>query len=60
VVEFYEINMELITYLNCLKTNVKPGFYNDAIISKANKLMEQHLKFQVPDFKGLQSFQILN
>ena len=59
-VEFYEINMELITYLNCLKTNDKADFYGDAIILKAIKFMEQHLKFQVPNFKGLQSFQIIS
>jgi DNA repair protein RecO (recombination protein O) len=59
-VEFYEINLELITYLNCLKNNAKADFYQEKIIFQANKLLENHLKYHVSDFKGIQSFQILS
>jgi DNA repair protein RecO (recombination protein O) len=58
-VEFYEINMELITYLNCLKTNENADFLDEKVILKTNQLMERHLMYHVPVFKGVQSFQII-
>ena len=57
-VEFFSINPELFSYLNCLKNNKKIKLTNMAVAEKAIIFMERYLKFHIPDFKGIQSFQI--
>ncbi|NNG26758.1 MAG: DNA repair protein RecO [Ignavibacteriaceae bacterium] len=58
-VDFYEIYLELFQYLSCLKTNIPADNYSDKTIDDANSLLERHLKYHVPDFKGIQSLQIV-
>jgi DNA repair protein RecO (recombination protein O) len=58
-VDFYEINLELFQYLSCLKANISADNYIDKTIDDANSLLERHLKYHVPDFKGIQSLQIV-
>ena len=57
-VEFFSINQELFSYLNCLKNNNTIQLGNMAIAERAILFMERYLKFHIPDFKGIQSFQI--
>lgn len=57
-VEFFSINPELFSFLNCLKDNKKVQLTNIAVAERAIVFMERYLKFHIPDFKGIQSFQI--
>ena len=57
-VEFFSINQELFSYLNCLKYSKKIELVNMAAAERAIVFLERYLKFHIPDFKGIQSFQI--
>jgi DNA repair protein RecO (recombination protein O) len=57
-VEFFSINPELFSYLKCLKNSKKIKLINTAAAERALVFLERYLKFHVPDFKGIQSFQI--
>jgi len=56
--ESFYINPELFNCLFCLKTSKRIDFTNIAVVEKAINFMERFLKFHVPDFKGIQSFQM--
>lgn len=60
VVDNYDINLELLRYLNCLKNNESAGSFNNIILRKAITFMENHLKYHVPDFKGINSLKLFN
>ena len=60
VVDNYDINLELLRYLNCLKYNESAGAFSNLITRKAINFMENHLKYHVPDFKGISSLKIFN
>ncbi len=60
VVDNYEINSELLSYLNCLKNNESAAVFSNLIIRKAIIFMENHLKYHVSDFKGIGSLKLLN
>lgn len=53
-----KISAELFNYLFCLKFNRKINEFNPDLADKLNNLLERYLKHHVPDFKGIQSFQI--
>jgi DNA repair protein RecO (recombination protein O) len=59
-VDIYDINVELLHYLQCLKTNEIINNIKSPVIQKANMLLEHHLKYHVPDFKGIQSLKLFN
>lgn len=59
-VDNYEINLELLKYLICLKTNESVSNFSNLTLKKAISFMESHLKYQVPDFKGISSIKLLN
>jgi DNA repair protein RecO (recombination protein O) len=60
VVDIYDINLELLRYLNCLKNNESAGTFSNLILRKAISFMENHLKYHVPDFKGISSLKLFN
>ena len=60
VVDNYDINLELLRYLNCLKTNESADTFSNLILRKAINFMENHLKYHMPDFKGISSLKLLN
>jgi len=60
VVDNYDINLELLRYLNCLKSNESAGNFSNLTIRKAISFMENHLKYHVPDFKGISSFKLFD
>jgi len=60
VVDNYDINLELLRYLNCLKTNESAETFSNLILRKAIVFMENHLKYHVPDFKGISSLKLFN
>jgi len=60
VVDNYDINLELFRYLNCLKTNESAETFSNLILRKAIVFMENHLKYHVPDFKGISSLKLFN
>nr|MCU0364998.1 hypothetical protein [Ignavibacteriaceae bacterium] len=60
VVDNYDINLELFRYLNCLKTNESAETFSNLIVRKAIVFMENHLKYHVPDFKGISSLKLFN
>lgn len=49
---------ELFNYLICLKNNIKVSNLSIETIDKSNLFLERYLKHHIPDFKGIQSFQI--
>lgn len=57
--ESYSISAELFNYLTCLKNSKKIETLNTAIADKAITFMETYLKYQVPDFNGIQSLKLL-
>lgn len=59
-VDIYDINLELLKYLKCLKNNETISNLDNLISQKAISLMENHLKYHVPDFKGLSSLRLFN
>jgi DNA repair protein RecO len=60
VVDNYDINLELLRYLNCLKSNESANTFSNLIRRKAISFMENHLKYHVPDFKGISSLKLFN
>lgn len=59
-VDIYDINAELLHYLKCLKTNEIINSIKKTIIQKAVVLLENHIKYHVSDFKGIQSLKLFN
>ena len=55
VVDNYEIKLELLSYLKCLKTDESIVNFDNLMFQKAIVFMENHLKYHVTDFKGLSS-----
>lgn len=53
------INQELFNCLKCLKTNKSLENISAGVIDKAIAFMEKYLKYHIPDFKGIQSIQLL-
>jgi DNA repair protein RecO (recombination protein O) len=60
VVEIYDVNLELLGYLICLKNNESAGNFSNLIKRKAINFMESHLKYHLPGFKGLSSIKLFN
>lgn len=60
VIDIYDINLELLQYLNCLKSNESVNNFSNLIALKAITFMENHLKYHVSDFKGLKSLKLFN
>jgi DNA repair protein RecO (recombination protein O) len=60
VVDNYDINLELLAYLKCLKNNESAETFSNLITRKAIIFMENHLKYHVSDFKGVGSLKLLN
>jgi DNA repair protein RecO (recombination protein O) len=60
VVDNYDINLELLKYLKCLKSNESANTFSNLILRKAISFMENHLKYHVPDFKGISSLKLFN
>ena len=60
VVDIYDINLELLRYLNCLKYDESIGSFDNLIFHKAIIFMENHLKYHVSDFKGISSIRLFN
>ena len=60
VVDNYDINLELLRYLKCLKSNESANNFSNLILRKAISFMENHLKYHVPDFKGISSLKLFN
>lgn len=60
VIDIYDINLELLKYLICLKSNESVNNFSNLIALKAITFMENHLKYHVPDFKGLTSLKLVN
>jgi len=60
VVEIYDMNMELLKYLDCLKNNESANIFNHQTVSKSLVFMENHLKYHVPDFKEISSLKLFN
>lgn len=59
-VDIYDINPELLNYLKCLKNNESAISFDNLMYQKAIMFMENHLKYHVPDFKGLSSLKLFN
>ena len=59
VVDIVKINAELFNYLNCLKIGESADNFDNLIQQKAILFMENHLKYHVPDFKGISSLNII-
>ena len=59
VVDIVKINAELFKYLNCLKIGESADNFDNLIQQKAILFMENHLKYHVPDFKGINSLSII-
>lgn len=57
-VDFFSINPELFSVLYCLKYSKKIELTNTTVAERAIIFMERYLKFHIPDFKGIQSFQM--
>lgn len=57
-IEFFGIDRELFNLLKCLKNNIPIQNYDESILNRAILFMERYLKYQVSDFKGLQSLKI--
>lgn len=60
VVEIYDVNLELLRYLICLKCNESADNFSNLIQRKAIHFMESHLKYHLSDFKGLSSIKFFN
>lgn len=59
-VDNYDVNLELLRYLNCLKYDESISHYDNLIFHKAIIFMENHLKYHVPDFQGISSLKLFN
>ena len=51
-----KINSELFNYLICLKVNKEINTVRELTLKNANIFFETYLKYHIPDFKGIQSF----
>ena len=60
VVDIYDIKLELLRYLNCLKYDESISSFDNLIFNRAIIFMENHLKYHVSDFKGISSIKIFN
>ena len=58
-VSVFSISMELFEYLICLKNNKNAEKFNKTIKERAISFLENFTKQHIPDFKGLQSIQLL-
>jgi DNA repair protein RecO (recombination protein O) len=52
----FNISQELFNYLLCLKQNKKADAFKIFTADRAIVFMERHLKYHIPDFKGIISF----
>lgn len=59
-VDIYDVNLELLNYLNCLKYDESINKIDYLMFHKAIIFMENHLKYHVPDFKGISSINLFN
>lgn len=59
-VEIQRINAELLKYMNCLKKGESADDFSNLIMQRALIFMEDHLKYHVPDFKGISSLKLFN
>ncbi len=55
----YTIDMELFNYLLCLKYNKQADKISKSTKEKAIGFLERYTRHHIPDFKGLQSLQLL-
>ncbi len=55
----FSMSMELFEYLVCLKNNKKADRFNKTTKEKAISFFENFTRHHIPDFKGLQSIQLL-
>jgi recombinational DNA repair protein (RecF pathway) len=55
----FTIEMELFEYLLCLKYNKQAETISKSVKKKAVVFLERYAKHHLPDFKGLQSIQLL-
>ncbi len=55
----FTIEMELFNYLLCLKYNKQAEKISKSVKEKAVVFLERYAKHHIPDFKGLQSIQLL-
>jgi len=54
----FSIDAELFRYLVCLKDNITVEYPGDKIPQVAVSFFERFLKYHIPDFPGIQTFQI--
>jgi len=59
-VDIYKLNAELLKYFNCLKKGESADKFSNLIMQKAIIFMEDHLKYHIPDFKGISSLKLFN
>jgi recombinational DNA repair protein (RecF pathway) len=59
-VEIYKINLELLRYIRCLKSNVSVENFSNSEPQRAIDLMEKFVKYHVQGFKGIQSLKSFN
>ena len=59
-VDNYDVNLELLNYLNCLKYDESISNFDNLMFHTAIIFMENHLKYHVPDFKGISSINLFN
>ncbi|RPI71033.1 MAG: DNA repair protein RecO [Ignavibacteriales bacterium] len=52
----FKLSRELFNYLLCLKQNKNADSFKNFTADRAVIFMERHLKFHIPDFKGINSF----
>lgn len=52
----FKLSQELFNYLHCLKQNKERGSFKNFTADRAIIFMERHLKFHIPDYKGIISF----
>ena len=56
--ESYQVDPELFNYLMCLKHNKKVRYEQEMVYDKALIFLESYLKYHIPDFSGIKSFQL--
>ena len=59
-VDIYDINLELLGYLKCLNNDESSSSFNNLMFQRAIIFMENHLKYHVPDFKGINALRLFN
>jgi DNA repair protein RecO (recombination protein O) len=60
VVDIFDIKLELLEYLKCLKCDESIKYVDNLMFQRAINFMENHLKYHVPDFKGIGSIKLFN